>query len=164
MKRLQNLLKKWQEKYKLTYTHTETFNVKWSVKLSFINVLTLLIFFIFIIASATYLALMYTPLKRFAFDSVSIYSLNTQMEANDKALIQAEKKLAQQERYTENLRKILLDEPFDDTLKNSQVDTLEGFVKVDFENSQADSILRQKIESDLTESKQTSAPFSADFL
>ncbi len=163
MKRLRLLFKKWQEKYKLTYIHADTFDVKWSVKLSFINFLTLLVFFVFIISVATYFALMYTPLKRFAFDNVSIYNLNAQLETNNQALRIAEKKLGQQERYLENLRLILLDKPFDDTLKDKRIDTLEGVVRIDFEKSKADSILREKIENNVMESNQTQPAFSADF-
>ncbi|MDX1349377.1 MAG: M23 family metallopeptidase [Putridiphycobacter sp.] len=162
-KKLSNIIRKWREKYKLTYMNADTFDVKWSIKLSFINFLTLLVFLIFIISISTYFLLVYTPLKRFTFESVSMYTLNDQQIKNSKAIVKAEKLLEQHEKYSENLRKILLDEPFDDTATLRQIDTLEGAIQVDFENSAADSILRNKIESSLLEPKNEGGPFQADF-
>lgn len=163
MNKIKKLLKNWREKYKLTYVHANTFDVKWSIKLSFINFLTLTLFFMFIISSITYFTLLYTPLKRFVFDDVSIYKLNTQFEANREALSIAEKKLSQQEKYTNNLKRILSDEPFTDTLNQKRIDTLEGVIKVNFNNSTADSILRKKMEAEINASKTISQNFQADF-
>lgn len=163
MKKLKNLISRWREKYKLTYMNADTFDAKWTIKLSFINFLTLLVFFIFMIALTTYFILLYTPLRRYAFDSVSIYNLNSQLEENSKALLKAEATLHQQEKYSDNLRKILLEETFTDTAQLRQIDTLEGVIEVNFENSSADSILRQKIESDLLEPKNNQSNFQSDF-
>lgn len=163
MEKIKNLIKKWRKKYKLTYTNDTTFDVKWSVKLSFINFLTLVLFFTFIIAISTYFLLLYTPLKRYAFDSVSIYNLNEQLEKNTKALQKAEKTLFQQEKYSKNLQKILLNEAFIDTAQLRQIDTLEGVIELNFENSPADSILREKIETDLLEPKSNPSIFQSDF-
>ena len=163
MEKIKNLIKKWRKKYKLTYTNDTTFDVKWSVKLSFINFLTLVLFFTFIIAISTYFLLLYTPLKRYAFDSVSIYNLNEQLEKNTKALQKAEKTLFQQEKYSKNLQKILLNEAFIDTAQLRQIDTLEGVIEHNFENSPADSILREKIETDLLEPKSNPSIFQSDF-
>lgn len=163
MNKLKQLLKKWREKYKLTYVHANTFDVKWSIKLSFVNFLTLTVFFMFIISLITYFVLLYTPLKKFAFDDISVYKLNMQLEANNEALIAAEKQLSQQEKYTTNLKRILSDEPFTDTLNQKRIDTLEGVIKIDFNNSTADSILRKKMESEITESRTVKQNFQADF-
>ena len=163
MEKIKNLIKKWRKKYKLTYKNDTTFDVKWSVKLSFINFLTLVLFFTFIIAISTYFLLLYTPLKRYAFDSVSIYNLNEQLEKNTKALQKAEKTLFQQEKYSKNLQKILLNEAFIDTAQLRQIDTLEGVIELNFENSPADSILREKIETDLLEPKSNPSIFQSDF-
>ncbi|MFK8038529.1 MAG: M23 family metallopeptidase [Crocinitomicaceae bacterium] len=163
MNKLKKLLNKWREKYKLTYVHANTFNVKWSIKLSFINFLTLVLFFIFIISLSTYFILLYTPLKKFVFDDVSIYKLNTQFEANQNALLAAEKKLSQQEKYTNNLKNILTEKPFNDTLMHRRIDTLEGVLKIDFEKSTADSILRKKMETEVTESKKNNQTLQAEF-
>lgn len=163
IKKIGNLLKRWRIKYKLTYMNADTFDVKWSIKLSFVNFLTLLIFLIFIVSLSTYFLLLYTPLKKFTFDSVSIYTLNSKLEQNSKALKKVEKELELQEKYSENLRKILLDEPFEDSASLRKIDTLEGVIEIDFENSPADSILRTKIETNLLQPKSAAVSFQADF-
>lgn len=163
MKTIGNLLKKWRQKYKLTYMSADTFNVKWSIKLSFVNFLTLLVFFILIIGLTTYALLIYSPLNRLVFDSMPIYEMSTTIDEHQKAISEAQKTISQYETYSENLRKILLNKPFDDTLGSQSLDSLEGFVSIDFPNSRADSLLREKVEADIMTPKNIATNFQSDF-
>ncbi|MFK8045047.1 MAG: M23 family metallopeptidase [Crocinitomicaceae bacterium] len=163
MKNLKKLIERWRLKYKLTYINAESFDVKWSIKLSFINFLTLLIFLIFLISFCTYFLLLYTPLKKYAFDAVSIYEINSQLEDNQKALYTVEKELENLENYNNTIRRILLDQPIEDPMDVQKIDSLEGIVRIDFKSNTADSLLRLKIEDELVEPKTNTTNFQSDF-
>jgi len=163
MKNLKKMIERWRIKYKLSYTNAESFDVKWSIKLSFINFLTLLVFSIFFISLSTYFLLLYTPLKQYAFDSASIYEMNNQLESNQKALNSLEKELLSIENHNNTMRKILLGKPIEDSIEQIEIDSLEGIVRVDFDSNEADSLLRLKIEEELAKPNTKSVRFQSDF-
>ncbi|MFD1553833.1 M23 family peptidase [Putridiphycobacter roseus] len=148
MKKIKDILASWREKYKLSYTHADTFNVKWSAKLSFFNILSLVMLYTLIVGISVYFLILYTPLKKFIFNDVSIYELNEKLEENTKALAAVEKKLRTNIKYTDNLKNVFTGENLVDSNIFKQIDTLEGIVSIDFENSAADSLLRDKIENE----------------
>ncbi len=147
MSRLKNIINSWREKHKLSYTNDETFFVKWSFNVSMLNILTLVILYSIILGFAVYLLILYTPLKKVVFDDISVYELNEMAENNAKYLSKLEEEINSKDHYISDLHKILKGEDFEDTLSQRDIDTLEGIVKVEFESSKADSILRKKIES-----------------
>lgn len=163
MKKIREIINKWREKYKLTYTHADTFNVKWSAHLSFFNILSLILLYTLIIGISVYFLILYTPLKKFIFNDVSIYELNEKLEENTKALNKVEKKLNANTKYTNNLKNIFTGENLVDSNLFKQMDTLEGIVSVEFENSVADSLLRLKIESENTNTTSDKIEFQSDF-
>jgi len=163
MNKIKGIISKWREKYKLSYTHSDTFHVKWSAYLSFFNILSLILLYTLIIGFSVYFLILYTPLKKFIFNDISIYELNEKLEENTKALAEMEKKLKSNTKYTNNLKNVFTGENLIDSNLFKQMDTLEGIVTVDFENSEADSLLRAKIENESLNPNVEKSEFQSDF-
>ena len=154
MSKFKEIINSWREKHKLSYTNDETFFVKWSINVSIFNIVTLVLLYSILLGFIVYLLILFTPLKKVVFDDVSIYDLNSQYEENVRLIGQLEREISQNEHYLSDLYKILNGEDFADT-SFKEMDTLEGFINVNFETNAADSILRQEIEQERFSPEQT---------
>jgi len=144
---VKNIIHNWRKKHKLSYTNDETFFVKWSFKVSAFNILTLVLLYSIILGFILFLLILYTPLKRVIFDQ-STYDLNELYIQNTKSLVKLENTMRANEHYVSDIRKILNGDDFIDTA-HKEMDTLEGIIDIEFNSSEADSLLREKVEQDV---------------
>ncbi len=163
MKKLKDLFNRWREKHKLSYINDDTFHVRWSINVSLLNMLSVILFYTILVSFIFYILLIYTPLRRVIIDNLSVYELNEQSQNNSKDLLALKKQISIQEQYITNIKRILNEDSFVDTTSKPEMDTLEGIIHVEFSSSQADSILREKIEQS-TVSNPTKISHSTDEL
>lgn len=163
MGKFKETIEHWRRKQKLSFSDDGTFVEKWSVKISVINIITLVFLFTIIISIAIYLIFLYTPLKKVLFEDISLYEVNEKLIQNSETLDLFEKELKAQEEYSNTLKKILNGESIKDTTLERNIDTLEGIIQVDFSSNKADSLMRYKIESKPIKKNETKNPELIDF-
>ncbi len=144
--KIKSLFLRWKEKHKLSLVHDSTFQEKWSLKLSINGLISLVLFFIILIIASTFLIIRFTPVKSFIVDDIDILELNMQIDKNKKTIDSLSNKINANDNYLENLKFILNDGDFNDSIYKEEVNGLPENFQPDFSKNEADSLLRFKME------------------
>ena len=141
------LFRNFRSKYRLLIQDENNFEEKFSVRLSRANVLALVSAVFLATASLVVLIVVFTPLKEFIPGYPDLTIKSTAIDASLK-LDSLERKLAMQENYLNNIKKILNDELSADSAF-LVVDNTINPNSVVFTRSVEDSLLRLKMETEL---------------
>ncbi|OIQ36965.1 MAG: hypothetical protein BM555_01715 [Crocinitomix sp. MedPE-SWsnd] len=135
-----------RKKHKLSFTDDATYDEKWGFTLSSLNLWTLLATYTIVILFIFFLLVKFTPLENLFVTEASSVSIS-QVNENSNAIDSLKDKTRSTQLYLEDLKKILNDEPFDDSLKLNPDDTTFDNYQGNFDKSKEDSLLRYKIEN-----------------
>lgn len=144
--KIKNWFDRGREKHNLSFTNDTTYHEKWSFRLSSFNLLTLLGLYTIVVITALMLLIRFTGLKEMFVDIPPQASVEQINENSDK-IDSLSKDIRSRQMYLDDLQKILNDEPFDDSLSQSEDSLLMNY-DADFDKSIEDSLLRIKMESD----------------
>lgn len=136
-----------REKHKLSFIDDVTYREKWSFRVSSFNLSSLLGLYTILVLTATLLLIKYTPLK--ALFAENDLELRDEVNHTSFLIDSLAEVTASRELYINNLRAILLDEPFNDSTANTLPDSLKNYVPK-FKIAPSDSILRNKVEKTYT--------------
>ena len=141
---IKNYFRRIRVKHKLTFINDSNYHEKWSVRVSSMNLFTLVALYTIVVVVGLLLLLNYTPLKAIIIDD-DMYASQAQINENTKQIGSISKAYNQQTKYMRDLRSILRDEPIEDELKGEMGDSLVDNYLPDFSKSKEDSILRAKV-------------------
>ena len=140
-------IKSWRErmreKHKLSFINDSNYHEKWSFRLSAMNLWTLFVMYTIFVVILVFLLIRFTPLSGLfgqKSDSVS----QEQIQHNSELIDSLSDQNRSREKYLNDLRKILNDEPFDDSVYQNLDDTLFENYTPDFTKAKEDSLLRLK--------------------
>ncbi|MCB9224660.1 MAG: M23 family metallopeptidase [Crocinitomicaceae bacterium] len=156
--RLKSFLERIREKHKLHFTDDTTYHDKWSFRLSVLNLWTLLGLYTVLIIVGLSLLIKYTGVRDVFIDVPPVYSV-TQINSNSERIDSLMSATRSRQKYLDDLKRILLDQPFLDSMKAAD-DSLFVNYNAHFTKSKEDSILRIKVEND---GKETAAESEFDF-
>ena len=150
--------------FRLVAINPETFEEKWEFRLSNYNLLTLLSLLVLVVILVTSLVFIFTPVGKYL---PTVYETESQVQLQQqKATIDSlHKVVSSSERYITDIKKILNDESFDDSLiHEKKPDIGVNYDEIKDKKSIADSILRDEIENenipaDLTQENMTETNF-----
>lgn len=134
-----------REKHKLTFINDRDYEEKWSLRVSSLNLVTLLALYTIVVFIIVLLLFRYTPLQSLFLEE-GLYDNKQQVEENTQLIDSLYDKTRSTQLYLDDLKAILNDEPFDDTLYHLPDDSLENY-NPDFTKNESDSVLRKKVES-----------------
>jgi murein DD-endopeptidase MepM/ murein hydrolase activator NlpD len=143
---IRNYIKRSREKHKLTFINDSNFHEKWSLRVSSMNLITLLIVYTLVIVVSLLLLLRYTPLKGVLIDQ-NLYATTDQIRHNAISIDSMYAQTRANELYLENLKRLLNDEPLPDSLRKYQSDSLLENYTPNFNKVKEDELLRQKVEA-----------------
>ena len=135
-----------REKHKLSFTDDTTYQEKWSFRLSAFNLFSVIAFYTILIATGIILLVKFTPVQYFVVDTPPTASVR-QINQNSEMLDSLSSQIESRQRYLNDLKKILTNESFEDSMTRNMSDSLFGNYQANFTKSQEDSLLRLKMES-----------------
>jgi murein DD-endopeptidase MepM/ murein hydrolase activator NlpD len=144
--RIKSFIDRIREKHKLSFTDDTTYDEKWSLRLSTLNLWTLLGLYTIVIIVGLFVLIKYTGIKVFFVDAAPVSSI-VQINDNASRIDSLTEKTRSRQKYLDDLKSILLDVPFGDSLYTSQDDSMLVNYDADFSKTRADSILRLKVEN-----------------
>lgn len=141
-----NYFARLKEKHKLTFINDTNYHEKWSLRVSTLNLISLFALYAILIVIVLFLLLKYTPLQSIILEDDNYETKELLME-NSRAIDSLYKKTISTQKYLDNLKKILNNEPFDDSLYlHSKDSSLENY-RPNFTKTDEDSVLRAKVEA-----------------
>lgn len=143
-KKIKSFFDKIKEKHRLSFTDDSTYHEKWSFNLSTLNLLSLLSLYTLILIFILFIFIRFTPVKYLFVDNASVYELKETATKNQQIIDSLEYKINSTDTYLTDLKKILNDEPFDDSLTKKNDIPLD--YNPNFSKNDADSILRYQVE------------------
>ena len=135
-----------REKHKLIFTDDDSYHEMWSFNLSTLNLWSLLLLYSIILIFAVVLLFKFTPLGGM-FDTSGGGISNSQVDQNTSTIDSLTEMTESRQKYLDDLRRILSNESFEDSLGNSPDDSLFRNYQPNFEKSKEDSLLRYKVEN-----------------
>lgn len=145
--RIKKYFERIREKHKLSFTNDATYDEKWSFRLSMMNLYTLLSLYTIIIIFLLFVLLRFTSLSTL-FVGLPPASSVEQINENSVMIDSLQNQVRSRQMYLDNLKKILMEEPFNDSLGDSNTDSTFMNYQADFNKSEEDSLLRYKVEND----------------
>ncbi|MFT5820594.1 MAG: murein DD-endopeptidase MepM/ murein hydrolase activator NlpD [Crocinitomix sp.] len=143
--KIKNYFKRSREKHKLTFINDSNYHEKWSLRVSSLNLISLLGLYTLVVLILTVLLIKYTPLQSIFVSDASFgdeQEIERQGELIDSLYLATESN----QYLLNNLNTILKEEDFEDSTTENLDRELENYTP-DFTKSAADSILRKKIEN-----------------
>lgn len=147
--KIKGYLERSREKHKLTFIDDSNYQEKWSFRVSSFNLISLVALYTIIILVATFTLIKFTPLKSL-FTGNNSYENELALEANKDLIDSLTTSARANEIYLNDLKMILNGESFIDSASNKLSDSLENYYP-NFTKAEADSILRMKVETNLSE-------------
>lgn len=147
MSKFSSFIKRQREKHTLSYSDEGNYDEKWSLRVSTMNILSVVALYTIVVLFLFFLFLKFTGIGNIFNVSDSDADMD-QVHKNASSIDSLYEKTTSTDLYLEDLKKILNDEPFDDSLETAQPDSFPSNYKPDFEKSEEDSILRAKMEMD----------------
>ena len=145
--RWSNYLKRIREKHKLSFTDDDSYHERWSYNLSSLNLWSLLLLYSIILVFIVILLFKFTPLGGMFASSGQGIS-HTQVDQNSVTLDSLTEMTESRQKYLDDLRRILANESFEDSLGSQPNDSLFGNYQANFNKSKEDSLLRYKVENE----------------
>jgi len=149
-KKIKSFFEKIREKHRLSFTDDSTYHEKWSINLSVLNMISLVLLYSIFITIVFFLLIRYTPVKYLFVENASVYELKEVSIKNRQIIDSLEQKISSTDKYLADLRVILNGGVVNDTL--SQKNELPPNYQPDFSKNNADSLLRYQVENNQTNS------------
>lgn len=147
MRKLKNLFFNWRKSFKLSASNPENFDETWSVSTSKIQLISLTLLFILLIATITGLLFVKTPIGSY-FGS-EVVAINKDKIIDQKIeLDKLSKKLDAQEKYINNIRMIISGKPPQDTIKKSKNEVEIDPNTIDASATKEETIIAEKVKND----------------
>jgi murein DD-endopeptidase MepM/ murein hydrolase activator NlpD len=143
--KIRQFLDRLREKHKLIFINDTNYHEKWSLRVSALNLYTLLILYTILIFFGFMLLFKYTPFSAF-FATNESNATQALVEKNTRSLDSLYQMTASTEKYLADLKRLLNGESFDDSVYQRKIDTTFVAYTPDFTRSLEDSILRAKVE------------------
>lgn len=135
-----------RERHKLTFIDDVTYHEKWSFKVSALNLWTLLGLYTIVILLLIFVLFRYTGLSALFGQTVNT-ATQTQVDETTRQLDSLAQMTESTQKYLDDLKKILTDAPFDDSVYVPKRDSADVHYVPDFSKAKEDSILRKKVEN-----------------
>lgn len=145
--RIKNFLSRSREKHKLSFTNDTTYDEKWSLKVSSMNLWMLLILYSILLIIGVVMLIKFTSLSGIFGEGGDLVQTE-QVNENRSSLDSLKKQAESTQMYLDDLRRILLDQPFDDSLGSGTNDSIFRNYQANFQKSEEDSLLRIKVENE----------------
>ena len=143
--KIKNYFKRSREKHKLTFINDSNYHEKWSIRVSSLNLVSLLGLYTVVILVGTLLLVRYTPLKSL-FVSDNSFGNEQEIKRQGELIDSLYRATESNQFLLNNLNSILSDEEFEVSTVSNLDQELENYTP-DFSKSIADSILRKKVEN-----------------
>jgi hypothetical protein len=153
-KNQKKLLQRIRKKFRLVIVNDETFEERWSMRLSLLNIVTWVGFTTILLIIGTYAIVAYTPVRTFVPgypDPNEEHKRRAQAVDDSLKIIAQSDSLVKFEKYTETLLTIMRGGvPKEDSLGPIDVNdsTAKNYKEIEFEKSEEDSLLRAKIKAE----------------
>lgn len=160
--RIQNFVERLRERHKLTYIDDTTYHEKWSFNVSSLSLISIVLVYSLVLIVIVMVLFRYTSLNAYVMagggDETRVL-----VEQQSNTIDSLYAITSSNEKYLNDLKKLLNDEPFDDTTKLQKQDTTYLNYEPDFRRSKEDSLLRQKVEYESKGGNKNEKGFSVDF-
>ncbi len=133
-----------RERHKLSFIDDSTYKEKWSFRVSSFNLASLIGLYTILVLISTLLLIKYTPIK--ALFAEGDAALTEEVNRTSFLIDSLAEVTSSRELYLNNLRAILMDEPFSDSTINNLPDSLQNY-SPNFSIAPSDSLLRNKVEN-----------------
>lgn len=157
-----NLFERWREKHKLTYINDTTYHEKWSFNVSALRLFSMIMAYTLLVALMVVLFMRFTGLG-VSNSGMNDVELSAKVSEQSDILDSLYEMSAANEIYLENIRKILNNEEFDDSIYLEKQDSAYKNYMPEFTKSKEDSILRSKIEQSEKNAIHTASGFQVAF-
>lgn len=151
-----------REKHKLTYINDTTYHEKWSFTVSSLTLISVFILYTIFIVIILMVLFRYTTLQSVIQRSDGT-DTHAQIEEQQRAIDSLYSLTESNEKYLDNLIRLLNDEDFNDSSSLHKQDTTFVNYKPNFTKSKEDSILRAKMQKESAGGSNTVPGFSIDF-
>ena len=145
--RLKGFLDRNREKHKLSFTDDASYQEKWSFRLSTFNLYMLLTVYTIFIIMILFLLIRFTGMSNLFVKGPPAHSVE-QINENSRMIDSLSSGISSRQMYLDDLKKILMGQPFNDSTNASQNDSAFVNYEADFEKSPEDSLLRYQVEND----------------
>ncbi|MBK9590327.1 MAG: hypothetical protein IPO32_02120 [Crocinitomicaceae bacterium] len=135
-----------REKHKLTFINDTTYHEKWSFTVSSLTLISLLIAYTIFIVIILMVLFRFTTLKS-VVQSGDTAETKVQIEEQQRAIDSLYNLTSSNEKYLDNLMRLLNDEAFNDSTAMKSQDTNYVNYVPNFTKSKEDSILRAKMQN-----------------
>lgn len=143
--RQKKIYKKLRNHYRLVILNIDTFEERFSMLLSPLNVIIVSALSLTIVAGAVFILLTWTPLRMYLPGYADAITTRKLAQAAALSADSLEVSLAQKEQYLENIRAILEGRPLDQH-SGPEMDTVLPLQEVNYQRSHEDSLLRAEME------------------
>ena len=147
-----------REKHKLSFTDDDSYHERWSFNLSTLNLWSLLLLYSIILIFVVVLLFKFTPMGNM-FSIASSGVSNSQVDKNSATIDSLTDMTESRQQYLDDLKKILANESFEDSLGNNPDDSLFRNYQPNFDKSKEDSLLRYKVENQAEPEKEIKYDF-----
>lgn len=151
-----------REKHKLTFINDTTYHEKWSFTVSSLTLISLLIAYTIFIVIILMVLFRFTTLKS-VVQSGDTAETRVQIEEQQQAIDSLYALTTSNEKYLDNLMRLLNDEDFNDSTAMKSQDTNYVNYVPNFTKSKEDSILRAKMQNQEVNGVANDNGFSMDF-
>jgi murein DD-endopeptidase MepM/ murein hydrolase activator NlpD len=151
-----------REKHKLTFINDTTYHEKWSFTVSSLTLISLLIAYTIFIVIILMVLFRFTTLKS-VVQSGDTIETRAQIEEQQRAIDSLYSLTTSNEKYLDNLMRLLNDEDFNDSSAMKSHDTNYVNYVPNFTKSREDSILRAKMQNQEVNGVASDNGFSIDF-
>lgn len=145
--RIKSFLSRSREKHKLSFTNDTTYHEKWSFRLSAMNMWLLLALYSLLLIVSLVLLFKFTGLNAIFSDGGN-YVETEKVNDNRAKLDSLNRQAESTQMYLDDLKRILLDQPFDDSLGSGSNDSIFRNYQANFQKSDEDSLLRLIVENE----------------
>lgn len=156
------IIERMREKHKLTYMDDTTYHEKWSFSVSTLTILSVIIFYTLLIIVTVMILFRYTSLITMV-STQSTDETRLMLEQQNKTIDSLYQMTNNNDIFLRDIKHILNDEPFDDSLYLQTQDTTYVNYKPDFSRSAEDSLFREKMENQKSVPTGNPGGFAVDF-
>jgi murein DD-endopeptidase MepM/ murein hydrolase activator NlpD len=160
--KIRQIIDQLREKHKLSFVNDTTYHEKWSLKVSSLTLISLWVMYTLIIVLAVMLLARYTGLSAVIQDSDNAET-KEMIEEQERAIDSLYALTSSNDKYLDNLLRLLNDEDFNDSISLRPQDSSFVNYTPDFTRSKEDSILREKLQNQQEHPNENITGYTFDF-
>lgn len=144
--KIASLFKALKKKHSLSFSDQQTYDEKWSFKVSSLNLISLFILYAIFIVFICLVLIKFTSLKNLFIGINNQYQISESINTHNTKIDSLEKVLTSNNLYIQNIKSILKNEDKLDTINHNQ-NKLDNDFQPDFQSIKEDSILKSMIDN-----------------